>query len=110
MTKKKDPNPGLKVIDLKKAREEADKLPDFFIERLEILLKKAKEGKLRSLIAHFHFDEEDYEEELEEEPDDYDDDVVGATILWNYNNNAAELIGTIEIIKQIALDNAFDGE
>ena len=105
MTQKKDtdsPN-DLRVVDFQKAKDHAEKeenkLPDFFIEKIETLLEKAKEGKIQNLVLHF-----DFGDEVEND----DGEIVGGTLLWNRSRNAAELIGIVEIIKTLALDAALD--
>lgn len=84
----------INIIDLSKEREkieeEQNRTPEIVIEKLEMLVEKAKEGKLNIAIVHFDYD-------IEEEEGDR-----GGTLLWNKNNNILEILGLIEIIKDVA--------
>jgi MoaA/NifB/PqqE/SkfB family radical SAM enzyme len=88
-------NPNLRVIEFKKPEVEA--VPKFVINMLEEALKRAKEGKLETLIAHFNFSESE------------DGDAIrGGTIMWNKANNAIELLGLSEFVKSVALECVYN--
>jgi len=96
---------NLILVDFKKAKEEKEKIPEFLLEKIELLLVKAKEGKLRTAIIHFDFIPDDDEEHDEDNPT-----IIGGTLLWNHVHNGLELLGLIETIKALALDNVLGGE
>lgn len=94
---------NLKLVDFKEKKEEAEKLPEFFIKKMEIAVEQAKKGNLKGVVFHFDFFEG-------VEVDDESDKVYGGELLWNHNRNAAELIGTIEIMKALAMGSVFGSE
>lgn len=87
--------PDLKVVDFKKAKDEAEKPPDFLIEKIKLLKDKAAEGKLKICILHFDYENDDGEME-------------GGTMLWHSNSNALELLGLAEIVKSSAMHYAYE--
>lgn len=94
---------NLKLVDFKEKKNEAEKLPEFFIKKMEIAVEQAKKGNLRGIVFHFDFFEG-------VEVDDESDKVFGGELLWNHNRNGAELIGTIEIMKALAMSSVFGPE
>jgi hypothetical protein len=107
MTKKKRPD-YLKVvspINDKKPEEEKPKetkeekkkeeVPEFLMDRLEEVLKVAKEGKLKKVILTYEF----------EQPDD-ESKYAAATTLWHEHQNIWEIIGNLEGMKALALGMA----
>jgi len=92
---------GLNIVDLSQAREKVEKekqqLPPFILDELKILLEKAQNQKLKSLVINYVFEEE--ETETEEE-----DDNTGGTIFFNKRESILEILGTIEIMKATAFD------
>lgn len=87
----KDKPPELKVVDFDRAKAEADKPPEFLLEKIQQLNDMAVNGKLRSVLLHY-----DYEND--------ESDMQGGTMMWHYSGNALELLGLAEVIKSVALD------
>ena len=84
---------NFQVLEFPKPTDE--QTPAFVIEILEKVLAKAKEGKLKTLITHFGFVQDDTEE------------YQGGTVLWNDSGNAVEMVGVTEILKHMAMDYVF---
>lgn len=95
MTNKKDPK-DIDIIDLTKRREELEeekeKLPEFALNKLRLLLDKAEKGKVRSLVINFSFDDEGDQED------------AGGTLFFNKSQSALKILGVIELMKVTALD------
>ena len=94
MSDEKDKPKNLKVIEFKAPQEDKE-VPKYVHELLEVLNQKIKEGKLKTLLCQFHF------QDSEDEP------YNGGTVLWNESNNPMELLGLVEVFKTVALDLVF---
>jgi hypothetical protein len=90
------------IVDLtkykRKKKEEEERPPEFVMEKVQMLLDKAKEGKLTVAIVHFMYKTEKNEEDPDEEE--------GGTLMWHKENNAIELLGLTDLIKSVAFQNA----
>lgn len=84
---------NFKVIEFKKPQEQ--EVPKFVVELLEKMLEKAKNGQLKTLIAHFNYQEKE------------EDSYQGGTMFWNETNNPIEILGLTEIVKSVALDYVY---
>lgn len=84
---------NFKVLEFKKPKE--DEVPKFVVELLEKMLAKAKEGKLKTIITHFNYQEGE------------DEKFHGGTIFWNESGNPIEILGLAELVKSVALDYVY---
>jgi hypothetical protein len=80
----------------KKKEEEQNKVPDSVIEKLEHVLKMAKENKLILLAVSF-----------EHEPEKKESDTEGGTFFYSECSNAYEVLGFIDVMKDTAFDLLF---
>jgi hypothetical protein len=85
-----------KVLEFKKSSE--DDVPAFIVEKLEKMLELAKSGKMKILIAHYDFISEDDSEMYE-----------GSTLMWSASGSAVEMLGLVELMKEEAKDNCYEG-
>jgi hypothetical protein len=86
------------VIDFQRPEDkEINQVPEDIIDILEILLEKAKNGTLESLIVCGDFANEDDDGEF----------LDNLTKMWNLTDNSREVIGTLEYLKVITINNAF---
>jgi hypothetical protein len=85
------------IVDLKtyktKKQTEDNKPPEFIIKTFELLLEKAKQGKLTIAAMHYMYEADEEDEEK------------GSTLLWHRDDNSLELLGISELIKTVALEN-----
>jgi len=87
--------PELKLLDFNKMKTEDEKPPEILMEKLQLMNDKAKAGKLKNVVLHFDYENDEGETE-------------GGTMLWHRENNALELLGLSEVVKSAALQFAFD--
>ena len=94
--------PDLKVVDFteeKKKRELHTNVPMFLLDKLVLLCDAAKDNKLKSIILHF-----DYENE--------EDELDGGTLLWSHNKDVLKLLALCDLIhdeaRQRAIFEIFD--
>jgi hypothetical protein len=87
------------VIDFSRpAEQEVSLVPGDIVDILEILLEKAKEGSLQSLIVSGDFLNQDDDGEF----------IDNLTNMWNVDNNGRETIGSLEILKTLAVNDIID--
>jgi len=91
LTEEKKSN--LKLVDFQEKVKESKKVPEFLIEKLELLLKSAKEGTLKAAIIHFDFEKEDQK-------------LDGATLFWDQNEDPIRLLGLTDLIHDAAREHA----
>ena len=96
MTNKADNKPKFKVLDFKPVEEERDPIPDGIMVSIEALYKKAKEGKIKEIVLYAEWEPEDGDEE--------DEGRTGSMSIWNKTSNIRAIVGTIEMLKSVAVE------
>lgn len=95
MKKDKEKVSHLKVVSLDKAKEEREPIPEGIMESIDALYEKAKAGKIRELVMYT---------EWEPTPEEEKTGRTGAMSIWNKTQNVRGVIGTIEMLKGVAME------
>jgi hypothetical protein len=92
-------NTNLKVLEFKKPPDvEDEETPDYIIESLELLLKQAKEKKLRALILHYDYN--DYDEKHQHEH------TKSNRVFWTSTYNPLEIVALTRMLERKVVDFA----
>ncbi len=83
------------VVDLQAVKDEREGTPEGIMESIEALYEKAKAGKLKELVLYTEWDPSPEEEKTGR---------TGAMSIWNRSHNVRAVVGTIAMLKGVAME------